>query len=179
MQPELPEPAWRPRSGPRTNTDQVASKKALSWSYPRSHWDSCAGSEPILIGAKFDSEPAVMDPEIAITPARDCIGLHRLHLLRDDADVSLVAARIAKSIVAKPVLETTEQDDVVLQPQIGPPAAAAPAATSANTTTSSSAASTPTTEPASAPCRHSSASTTSACTAGSTARGPHMCCAAR
>ena len=67
-----------------------------------------------------------MDPEIAITPARDCIGLHRLHLLRDDADVRRgVIALEGEAIDADAVRQMRERDDGLLEQDVGPSPAAA------------------------------------------------------
>src|SRR4030088_2957604 len=79
-----------------------------------------------------------MDPEIAVTAARHGIRPHRLHLLCNHADISLVATEIAEAVVAETVVEMAQQDDVVLHCEIGTPATA----TSASTATTSSEATT-------------------------------------
>jgi len=52
-----------------------------------------------------------------------------LHLLRHDADIGSIAAVIAEAIVPKIVVETAEEDNVVLEQDIGAPAAASSSAT--------------------------------------------------
>src|SRR5262249_39095634 len=59
----------------------------------------------------------------------------RLHLLRHHADIGFVAADIAEAIEAEPVVEPAEQNDVVLERDIGPPAAATTATAAATTAT--------------------------------------------
>ena len=90
-----------------------------------------ARGEPVLVGAEFESELVVVDSEIAVPASRDRIGPQRRDLLGDDADIGLVAAEIAESVVAQTIVEMSEQNHVVLQRQIRAPstAAAAKAAT--------------------------------------------------
>jgi hypothetical protein len=59
--------------------------------------------KPIAIAAELKTELLVEDPEIAVTASRHGLRHHRLHLLRDHADVSLVAAEIAEPIVAETI----------------------------------------------------------------------------
>src|SRR6185503_3691890 len=101
--------------------------------HPRSRGDVSAGGEPIPVALEFDAELLVIDPEIAIASARDRLGPCRLHFLRDDADIGLVAAEIAEAVIAEAALEMTEQDDIVLQRDVGTPAAASAAAESSAT----------------------------------------------
>ena len=56
-----------------------------------------------------------------------------LHILRDHADIGLVAAVVAKAIVAQAVSEMAEKNDIVLQRNIGPSPAATTAASAATT----------------------------------------------
>jgi len=83
-----------------------------------------------------------MNSQVAIAAARDGFGYHRLYLLRDHANVSFLAAEIAEAIVAKSVLEITEQGYVLLQRKVGAAAAAtaASATTAANATATAGAA---------------------------------------
>src|SRR6185369_4817685 len=64
-----------------------------------------------------------------------------LDRLRDDADIGLAAAEIAEAVVAETVGEMTQQDDVVLQFDVGAPSTAA-ATTEATTTAAAEAAAT-------------------------------------
>src|SRR5206468_9527100 len=86
--------------------------------------------EPILVAEELDPEPVVANPEITIAAAHHRARHDRLHLLRHDPDIGLVAAEIAEAVIAEAVVQMSEQDDVVLQRHIG-----APAATSAATST--------------------------------------------
>ena len=71
-----------------------------------------------------------MNPEITIAAARHRARHDRFHLLRHDPDIGLVAAEIAEAVIAEAVVQMPEQDDVVLQRDIG-----APATTAATTST--------------------------------------------
>ena len=92
------------------------------------------------VGAEFQAEPVVVDPEIAVAAARHRVRHHRLHLLRHHADIGLVAAEIAEAVVAEAVVEMAEQDDVVLQRDVGTPATAAATAATAATESAAAAA---------------------------------------
>src|SRR4030081_3317721 len=76
---------------------------------------------------------------MTVTAAGHGFRHHALDLLRHDADIGLVATDVAEAIVAEPIGEMTEQDDIVLQRDVGATAATTAAAT---TTTSSAAAET-------------------------------------
>ena len=78
-------------------------------SHPRARRNSRAASEPIPVGKELDSEPAIIDPEITIITARHCPGHHRLHFLRDDADITLGAAEVAEAVIAEAVVQVPEQ----------------------------------------------------------------------
>jgi hypothetical protein len=55
-----------------------------------------------------------MNSQVPVAAARDGFGHHRLYLLRDHANVSLLAAEIAEAVVTESVLEITEQGYVLL-----------------------------------------------------------------
>ena len=64
-----PQTAARLLPGDRQRArDSVVSIEASSWSHPRARGDLRAGCEPILVGEELDSEPVVVDPEVAIAP---------------------------------------------------------------------------------------------------------------
>ena len=105
---------------------------------PRSHWDLRAARNPIVIAAEFETEFVVVNPQIAVAAARHGIRHHCLHLLRDHANIGLVAAEITEPIVAETVPEITKQHNVVLQREIGAPAATAAATSSTTKATASS-----------------------------------------
>src|SRR5262249_57299492 len=67
--------------------------------------------------------------QVAVPTADDCLRHHRLHFLRDHANVGLVAAIVAEPIEAQAIVEITEQRDVMFEHGIGPSAATASAAT--------------------------------------------------
>ena len=59
-----------------------------------------------------------MDPKVAVSTAEYGIRPQRTYLLRDDADIRLLAAVICKAVVAEAIVEPTEQHDVVLEPYV-------------------------------------------------------------
>src|SRR6185436_14835705 len=93
--------------------------------HPRAQGDLRAGCGPILVGDELEPEPVVVNPEITIAAARHRARHHRLHLLRHDPDIGLVAAEIAEAVIAEAVVQMSEQDNVVLQRDIGTPATTA------------------------------------------------------
>src|SRR5262245_16849405 len=92
-----------------------------------------ARSEPLLVGLEFHAELVVEDSQVAVAAAHDRVRHDGPHLLRHDADIGAVAAVVGEAIEAEAVVEMAEQDDVVLERNIGPPAAAAAAAATATT----------------------------------------------
>src|SRR5436190_5014710 len=100
------------------------------------HGDPCAAGKPIVIGAERQSEFLVVDPQIAVAAARHRIRHHALHLLRHYADIGLAAAKIAEAVIAEAVGEMAEQDDVMLQRDVGTTPTAATTAAEAAATTS-------------------------------------------
>src|SRR5712671_1959484 len=132
-----------------------------SWRHLRG--DPCAASKPVAVAAELQPEPLVVDPQVTVAAAGHGFRHHTFHFLRDDADINLVAAEIAKAIVAEAIGEVAEQDDVVLQRDVR--------------ASSTSAA---TTEPASTSAAPEATSATSATTAPrntgrSAAPGAHTC----
>src|SRR5258708_17547291 len=75
----------------------------------------CAGSKPVAVAAELQPELLVVDPQVTVAAAGHGFRHHTFHFLRDDAGINLVAAEIAKAIVAEAIGEVAEQDDVVLQ----------------------------------------------------------------
>lgn len=119
-----------------------------------------ARRDPLFVGLELDAELVVEDPQIAVAATDDGVGHHLLHFLRHYADVGAVAAVIAEAIIAKAVGEMAEEDDIMLQRDVGSaPAAAASAAAAAEaatatttetTTAAATEATAATTEPAAA-----------------------------
>src|ERR1700761_4476967 len=87
----------------------------------------------------MQSELFVKNPQIAVAIASDGIRPQGADFLRDDSDVSFLAAVIGKAVVAEAVVEPAEQHDIMLQPDIRTPPAAAPATTKAPAVTASTA----------------------------------------
>ena len=73
-------------------------------------------------------EPFVIHLQIATPAAHDSFGFDGLNFLRHYADVDFVAPIVAETVKAEAVVETAQQGDIVLKPDVGPVAAeAAPA----------------------------------------------------
>ena len=68
-----------------------------------------------FVGLEPDAEPVIEDTQRSVPVAHDGLRHDRLHFLRHHADIGAIAAVVAEAIVAKPVGEVTEQDDVVLE----------------------------------------------------------------
>src|SRR6185369_2812079 len=103
----------------------------------------CAARKPILIAAERYSELFIVDAQVAVAATHHRIRHHGLYLLRDHADIRLLAANVAETVVAEAVGEMAEQDDVVLQRDVGaPPAASAATSTPASAETATTAAAT-------------------------------------
>src|SRR6266545_1466377 len=66
-----------------------------------------------------------MDPQVAVRAADDRRRHDCLDLLRHHADIDLVAVLVGEAVEAEAVGEMAEQDDVVLERDIGAPAATA------------------------------------------------------
>src|SRR5271154_578095 len=101
MQRESLRRAWRPRSSPWTSSNEVAWTGTMSWSHPRSRWNLCAAGEPVAVGAEFQPELVVVNPEIAVAAVRHGVRHYRLHLLRNHAYIGLVAPEIAEAVVTE------------------------------------------------------------------------------
>jgi len=91
--------------------------------------------DPLIIGLELQPKLPVIHPKIAVGVVRYRLWHHLLHFLCHDANVCLIAAVVAEAVQAKPVVQVTDKNDVVLEPDIRSPTAATTATTS---TTSSS-----------------------------------------
>src|SRR5262245_4880334 len=89
--------------------------------------DPGARCDPPLVRLQLQAELVIEDHEVAVATLHDRVRHDRLHLLRHDADIGLLAAVIAETIEPKAVVETAEKGDVVLEHNIGAPAAASSA----------------------------------------------------
>src|ERR1700747_3596058 len=86
-----------------------------------------AFGDPRIISLEAQAELVVEHAQIAIAAAHHGVRHDRLHLLRDHADITRVAADVAEAIEAEPVGEMAEQHDVVLERDVGAPATTAAA----------------------------------------------------
>jgi hypothetical protein len=77
----------------------------------------------------------VVDAQVAVATAVDRSRHDTLYLLRDHPDIGGLGAVIGKTVEAEPVLHDSQQEDMVLELNIG----TAPAATAPATTTTTSA----------------------------------------
>jgi len=91
-------------------------------------------AQPMIVGFKLETEVVVEHSQITIAPVHDRLRHDLLHFLRDDAHIGLAAAVIAEAIEAEAVVEMAEQDDIVLEAQIGPPTATSTSAAAGMTT---------------------------------------------
>src|SRR5580692_8685126 len=99
-----------------------------------------AGCKPRVVGLELQTEPVVVDPQVAVGAADDGVRPHVLHVLRHDADIRSRLAVIDKAIDAETVVEMAEQNDVVLEPDVGAASAAATRPAAATTATAAGAA---------------------------------------
>src|SRR6185503_14414028 len=101
--------------------------------------------KPLVVGVEWQAKLVVVDTQVAVVTADDSIRPHGLNFLRHYADITLVAAVVAEAIEAEAIVEMPEQDDMVLERDVGTSsatasAAAATAATCARATTTAAAA---------------------------------------
>jgi hypothetical protein len=93
--------------------------------------------DPVIIGLELQPKLPVIHPKIAVGIVRYRLWHHLLHFLCHDANVCFIAAVVAEAVQAKPFVQVTDKDDVVLKPDIRSPSAATTAATPATKTTTS------------------------------------------
>src|SRR5262245_11291702 len=144
--------------------------KELCSSRPRWHVSVRRGNggqqrarrDPFLIGLEREAEPVIKHSEGAIAIAHDSFRHHCLHFLRNHADIGTIAAVVAEAVIAKSVRQMAEENEIVLEHDIGSSAAAATAATTAATAAES--ATTSATESTTAAHSHATARPGEACT---------------
>lgn len=90
----------------------------------------------MLVGLEFDAEPVVKDAQGAVAITYHRLRHDSLHFLRHHPDIGTVAAVVAEAIVTEAIGKMTEQDDIVLECDIGSTPTAAAAAAATTTTTS-------------------------------------------
>jgi hypothetical protein len=88
---------------------------------PSDLWQRGSGGGPTIIRAEFETEPLIVDTQIAIAGASDRVGSHHLHFVRDHPNVRLVTAVVCEAIVTETVVEPTEEHNVVLEVDVRPP----------------------------------------------------------
>src|SRR5262245_15956901 len=146
-------------------------------------WQPRARRNPFLICLELDAEPVIEHAEGAIAIAHNSFRHQRLDFLCDHADVRTIAAVVAEAIVAKAVCKMPEENDIVLDHDVGPSPAAATAATATTPTATAEAATTATAEAAATTATYSHAAAAAgageACTAArgvalSNSTGPHI-----
>src|SRR5262245_39993688 len=137
-----------------------------SWS---NGWQPRARRNPFLVCLELDAEPVIEHAEGAIAIAHTSFRHYRLDFLRDHADVRTIAAVVAEAIVAKAVCKMPEQNDIVLDHDVGPSAAAA-----TTTATAEAAATTATYSHAAAAAGAGEACTAARGVALSNSTGPHI-----
>src|SRR6476661_2496136 len=151
----------------RKETQQLSAKKEVcSLVHPRRHRHTGTRRNPMLVGLEPDAEPVVKDAQCTIAITHHRLRHDSLHFLRHHADIGTVAAVVAEAIIAEAIGKMTEQDDIVLERDVGPSASTATTTSATTTTTAATAA----TEAATT----TAATEATAATARATARGRPM-----
>jgi hypothetical protein len=73
----------------------------------------------LFISLELDPEPVVKNAQGAIPITNNGLRQDRLNFLRHHADIGTVAAVIAETIVAETIRKITEQNDIVLEGDVG------------------------------------------------------------
>jgi len=92
---------------------------------------------PLIVTLEFQTELVVVHSQVAVASSRHRLWRYLRNLLGNDANIGRVAAVIAEAVQAKPIVEITDQNDVVLEPDVRTTSAAA---TTAATTAATAAA---------------------------------------
>src|SRR6185436_3933111 len=103
-------------------------------------WNPRPRGKPLVVGLEWQPKLFVVDTQVAVVTADDSIRPHGLNFLRHYADITLVAAVVAEAIEAEAIVEMPEQDDMVLERDVGTSSATATAAACARATTTAAAA---------------------------------------
>jgi hypothetical protein len=82
----------------------------------------------VVVGLEGQAELVVEDRQIALTITGDGLRHDGFNLLRHDAHIGFIAAIVAEAVEADAVVQAAEQDDVVLEPDVGSPSATAASA---------------------------------------------------
>ena len=94
-------------------------------------WQMRAAGDPLLVALEFHADLVVMDSQVSIAAAHHRCRHDRLDLLRHHPDIELFLAVVGEAVKAKTVVESGQQDDVMLERDVGSPASAASAAAAA------------------------------------------------
>jgi hypothetical protein len=78
---------------------------------------------PLPVGFKWQSKHVIGNAQIPVSAARHRFWNDRLHFLRNDPDICRMAAVVDEAIVAEAVAEPSEQNNIVLKPEVGAPPA--------------------------------------------------------
>jgi hypothetical protein len=137
---------------------------------------------PLPVGFKWQSKHVIGNEQIPVSTARHRFGNDLLHFLRHDPYIGRMAAVVDEAIVAEAVAEPSEQNNIVLKPEVGAPpattasamaAASMPAAEStAPAAVESATAHPPASEAAAVATRPSAAKTAGSCAAAKSAGAP-------
>src|SRR5689334_8499869 len=124
----------------RKEARQLSAKKEVCSSvHPRRHRYRGTRRNPMLVGLELDAEPVVKDAQCTIAITHHRLRHDSLHFLRHHADIGTVAAVVAEAIIAETIGKMTEQDDIVLERDVGP-SASSTTTTSTTATTAATAA---------------------------------------
>jgi hypothetical protein len=86
---------------------------------------------PLIVTLEFQTKLLVIHSQVAVASPRHCLRLYLRDFLGNHSDISRVAAVIAETVQAKPVVQVTNQNDIVLKPDVRTAPAAATTATAA------------------------------------------------
>jgi hypothetical protein len=78
---------------------------------------------PLPVGFKWQSKHVIGNAQIPVSAARHRFWNDRLHFLRNDPNICRMAAVVDEAIVAEAVAEPSEQNNIVLKPEVGAPPA--------------------------------------------------------
>src|SRR4029453_9493202 len=126
-----------PRVLPRRRALAESAAASLS-ARPSQSGHFSSGRGPSVVASEWQAESVVVNAEIAIVATLDRVGPHHADFLRHHADIGFGAAVIGEAVVAQPVLQMPQQNDVMLERDVR----AASAATSTTAAESTAAATT-------------------------------------
>src|SRR6185436_18430299 len=132
-------------------------------------WNPRPRGKPLVVGLEWQPKLFVVDTQVAVVTADDSIRPHGLNFLRHYADITLVAAVVAEAIEAEAIVEMPEQDDMVLERDVGTSSATASAAAATAAATAAACARATTTAAAAARACHARLTASSRSPRGSAA----------